>query len=78
MEKEKEFQELIAQYCEITPDRLTPDLRFREDLHFSSLDFMAFLGDLEDTFDVELDETEILQIRTLGEATSYLKKLSAE
>ena len=31
----------------------------REDLGFTSLDFMSFLGELEDTFDIELEETEV-------------------
>ncbi len=31
-------------------------MRFREDLGFTSLDFMSFLGELEDTFDIELEE----------------------
>ena len=43
-------------------------MRFREDLGFTSLDFMSFLGELEDTFDIELDETEVTQITTLEEA----------
>lgn len=71
--KEK-FLELVAQYCEVAPEEMTPELRFREDLHFSSLDFMAFLGELEDTFDLDVDEDEVLKIRTVGEALAYLNK----
>ena len=55
MEKEKQFKEIVAQYCEVSPEDMTNEMRFREDLGFSSLDFMSFLGELEDTFDVELE-----------------------
>ena len=49
--------------------------RFREDLGFTSLDFMSFLGELEDTFDIELEETEVTKITTLEEALKLLEEL---
>ena len=39
---------------------------------------MTYLGDLEDTFDVELDEEGALQITTIGEALDYMKTLLPE
>jgi acyl carrier protein len=36
---------------------------------------MTFLGDLEDTFDIELVESEALKITTIGEALDYLETL---
>ena len=53
-------------------------MRFREDLGFNSLSFMTFLGDLEDTLDVELEEDEALRITTIGEALEYMKTLLEE
>ena len=53
-------------------------MRFREDLGFSSLDFMSFLGELEDTFDVELEQEDALEVRTLGEALEMLDRLTEE
>ena len=52
------FLNIVAEYCNTPADEITNDMRFIEDLGFSSLDFMTFLGDLEDTFDVEIDEDE--------------------
>ena len=54
---------------------MTNEMRFREDLGFSSLDFMSFLGELEDTFDIELEENEVMKIVTLGEALQLLENL---
>jgi acyl carrier protein len=36
---------------------------------------MSFLGELEDTFDVELDEEQVLQILTIEEALKLLEDL---
>lgn len=75
MTQEMQFKTIIAQYCDIKAEEMTDDMRFREDLGFSSLDFMSFLGELEDTFDVELEEEEVLRIFTIGEALALLKTL---
>lgn len=75
MNTEKTFKNLISQYCKLSPSELTGEKRFREDLDFSSLDFMSFLGELEDEFDVELEQDKIIQIRTIDEALSMIQEL---
>ena len=72
MDRKQEFLEIVAKYCDKDVSELTEDMRFREDLGFNSLSFMTYLGDLEDTFDVELDEEGALQITTIGEALDYM------
>ena len=62
MSQEMEFKNIVAQYSKVKPEEMTGDMRFREDLGFTSLDFMSFLGELEDTFDIELDENEELPV----------------
>lgn len=75
MSIEKQFKELVSHYCQASPDELKVDSRFREDLDFSSLDFMSFLGELEDEFDIELQQERIVNIRTIGEALSMIQDL---
>lgn len=78
MTQEMQFKTIIAQYCEVKPEEMTDDMRFREDMGFSSLDFMSFLGELEDTFDVELEEENALQVFTIGEALELLETLQQQ
>ena len=75
MTPEMQFKTIVAQYCEVKPDEMNNDMRFREDLGFSSLDFMSFLGELEDTFDIELEEEDALKVLTVGEALELLERL---
>ncbi len=70
--------EIICKYVEVDPGQIHPDSRFMEDLGFTSFDFMSMLGELEDTFDVEIDQQEAANIRTVQEAVDYLEKLSGE
>lgn len=78
MDKEMQFKTIVAQYCDVKPEDMKNDMRFREDLGFSSLDFMSFLGELEDTFDIELEEENAVQVLTIAEALELLEKLQQE
>ncbi|MDD2979922.1 MAG: acyl carrier protein [Hespellia sp.] len=69
--------EIIGNYVEIEPGNIKPESRFMEDLGFTSFDFMSMLGELEDEWDVEIDQQEAADIRTVQEALDYLGKLTA-
>lgn len=70
--------EIIYNYVEVDPEKITPESRFMEDLGFTSFDFMSMLGEIEDEFDIEIDQQEAVDIRTVGEAVDYLEKLIAK
>lgn len=78
MTQEMQFKTVVAQYCDVKPEEMTNEMRFREDLGFSSLDFMSFLGELEDTFDIELEEEDALQVLTIAEALALLERLEED
>ena len=68
----------ICNYVEVEPEDIHPESRFMEDLGFTSFDFMSMLGELEDEFDVEIDQTKAVDIRTVQEAADYLETLASE
>ncbi len=76
MDRIMEFKQIVAQYSDVKAEDMTEDMRFREDLGFSSLDFMSFLGELEDHFDIDVEEDSALQVRTIGEALKMLDSLT--
>ena len=67
--------EIITNYVEVKKEDIRPESRFMEDLGFSSFDFMSMLGEVEDTFDVEIEEEKAAGIRTVQEAVAYLESL---
>lgn len=69
---------IICNYVEVEPENIHPESRFMEDLGFTSFDFMSMLGELEEEFDVEIEQHEAADIRTVQEAVDYLEKLKAE
>lgn len=71
----EEMKEMILQYVEAKPEDITPEARFIEDLHFNSYDFMSLLGEVEEKYGVTVDEQEIMELHTVGEAIAYFEKL---
>ena len=69
------LKELITNYVEIDGSEITEASRFSEDLGFNSYDFMCMLGDLEDEFDVEIEESEAFKLKTVSELAGYLEGL---
>ena len=67
--------EIICNYVEVAPENVHPESRFMEDLGFTSFDFMSMLGEIEDEFDVEVEQSEVVNIRTVQEAVDYLETL---
>ena len=70
-----QIKELITNYVDVTTDEITADSKFIDDLGFNSYDFMSFLGEVEDEFDVEIDEREAVKITTVGEAAEYIESI---
>ena len=51
----KQLKELVTQYVDVSPESITRDSRFVEDLEFDSLDFIAMIGYIEEHFQIEMD-----------------------
>ncbi|MCM1173848.1 MAG: phosphopantetheine-binding protein [Blautia sp.] len=70
-----QLAEIITNYVEVKKEDIRPESRFIEDLGFTSFDFMSMLGEIEDTLDVEIEQQEAADIRTVQEAVDYLSEL---
>ena len=72
----EKLADIIVNYVEVKKEDIKPESRFMEDLGFTSFDFMSMLGEIEDTLDVEIDQEEAANIRTVQEAADYLSRIS--
>ena len=70
-----ELKEIICEYVEINPGEITENSRFIEDLGFTSYDFMSMVGELEDKYDIEVEERDVIQVKT--DAVKYIQSLQA-
>ena len=61
-----------------TPEDLTENLRFAEDLEAKSVHFSQITTFLEDHFDIEIPYITFRRNATVGEAVDYVKSLIGE
>ena len=73
-----QLTEIIVNYVEVKKEDIKPESRFIEDLGFTSFDFMSMLGEIEDEFDIEIEQEKAAGIRTVQEAVDYLETLTEE
>ena len=71
----EKIKDLICNYVEVNREDIKEDSRFIEDLGFNSYDFVSMLGELEEELGVTVDENDVIEIHTVGEAVKYLTDL---
>ena len=71
----EKIKDLICNYVEVNREDNKEDSRFIEDLGFNSYDFVSMLGELEEELGVTVDENDVIEIHTVGEAVKYLTDL---
>ena len=72
----EELKELICEYVDVNPSDIKEESRFIEDLGFNSYDFMSMVGEIEEKFDVEVEEREVVNVKTVKDAMEYIKSLA--
>ena len=71
----EKLKDMICEYVEVDKNAVTENSRFVEDLGFTSYDFMSMIGELDETYDIEVEERQAAEIRTVGEAVRYIESL---
>ena len=62
----------LASELEVDPDRVEEGTRFKEDLDADSLDLVALVMELEDSYGVRIPDEEAVKILTVGQAADYV------
>ena len=74
----EQMKEIIRNCVQVADEDIHEDSRFVEDLGFNSYEFMCLVGEVEDVFDIEVDEREAAKIKTVQEALHYIATLTEE
>jgi acyl carrier protein len=64
----EKFRECTVEVLQVPVDKVTKEARFAEDLDADSLDLVELVMALEESFDVTVEETELEDIETIGQA----------
>ncbi len=66
---------MIAEQFRIDGEDITMDTSFREDLDADSIDLVELIMSLEDEFDLEVEDEEVENIKTVGDAVNYINSI---
>ena len=71
----EKLRELLSEYVEVAREDITVESKLVEDLGLNSYEFMTLVGDLEEEFDVEVNEREVAKVNTIGDIVEYITAL---
>lgn len=70
------YEKIVSMMCEqfdLTPDAISEDTSFVDDLGIDSLDVVELVMELEDAFGLdEIPEEELKKMRTVGDLVDYV------
>ncbi len=66
------LKQIIAEEMDIDPEDINEEQSLREDLEMDQISVMQVMMAMEVDFDIELDPTDIEQIKTVGDCLSYI------
>ncbi|MEX1218267.1 MAG: acyl carrier protein [Acidimicrobiales bacterium] len=64
----EKFKACAVEILAVSPDQVTMEAKFADDLDADSLDLVELVMKLEEEFDVSVDESELENITSVGEA----------
>ena len=62
------FKRCAVDVLSVEPDQVTPEAKFAEDLDADSLDLVELVMELEEEFDITVEEEELQDLPTIGDA----------
>lgn len=68
----EKIKTITAEQLGIDEENLKMDTSFEGDLNADSLDLFQIIMELEDEFNIQIEETD--DIKTIGDAVSYITK----
>jgi acyl carrier protein len=69
--------EILEEVAGVNPDDVTEEKSFTEDLDVDSLSMVEVVVAAEERFDVKIPDDEVQNLKTVGDAVSYIEKSSA-
>ena len=65
---------LIANQLKVDLEKVTREARLVEDLGADSANVMVLIMDLEDQFNLQVEDSAITQLKTVGDVADYIQK----
>ena len=68
-----QLKTMIADQLGVSEDEVKPEARLKEDLKADSANVMVMILELEQLFEVEVEDEVILNLKTVGDVVAYIE-----
>ena len=68
------IKNIIVEQLSVSPEEVTPEASFIEDLGADSLDIVELIMALEEEYDIEIPDEDAEKIQTVNDVISYIEK----
>jgi acyl carrier protein len=73
MTLEEKVTSIIVEQLDVTKEECVPEASFIDDLGADSLDLVELIMEMEETFDIQIADNELQQIRSIKDVLDYLR-----
>ncbi len=75
---EQRVKDIIVEQLGVSPEQVTPDAKFIEDLGADSLDTVELVMALEEEFGHEIPDEEAEKLQSVGDVTKYIEEIRSK
>jgi acyl carrier protein len=75
---EEKITEIIVERLSVTPEQVTPEAKFIEDLGADSLDTVELVMAFEEAFGIDVPDEDAEKLTTVGGVIQYVTENTAE
>lgn len=72
------IKKLIADQLDADEENIKMESSITEDLHADSLDVVDLIMEIESAFDIEIPDSDVENIKTVGDIVNYVEANAAE
>ncbi len=69
----RRMAEIIVEQLGVSPEEISPEASFMDDLGADSLDIVELVMAMEAEFDIEIPDDDASKLQRIGDAISYLE-----
>ena len=73
---EQKVKEIIVEQLNVTPEQVTKEAKFIDDLGADSLDTVELVMAFEEEFDIEVPDEEAEKLQCVNDIVTYIEKVS--
>lgn len=75
---DERLRRIVSEQLGVDESQVTPSASFEDDLNADSLDLVELIMSLEEEFGIEISEEDAEKIRTVGDASEYIREHAPE